>query len=361
MRRALFLLAGVTALGLPGATVHAQAASAVQAATDPYAAFIAEAAQRFGIPAAWIRAVIRVESHSDRHGVSSTGAMGLMQIMPETWAALRARYGFGRDPSIRATTSSRAPPFCATCTTATDRRAFLRPTTRAPAATRRIATGIVRCRPRPSLMLRRLSLLSGRRDRWACPRGGARSDVLDPSAAVHHAIGKRRGCRSCSIQTAAGRHAGCRRHARPVGHRAAIGRPVRPGFRSGAEAMITPFSCGQSAAPPRSARALPGRAVVSGVSIGGIQPLDSDFAGKRSAAYSPKGGRAERGAAQEPTDRGQVKSPCHAGIQAAVAACLLAGRPVGRWQAARLFPTISRLRPAHCRSRPAFHFGGAAR
>lgn len=24
--------------------------------------------------------------------------MGLMQLMPETWAALRARYGFGRDP-----------------------------------------------------------------------------------------------------------------------------------------------------------------------------------------------------------------------------------------------------------------------
>jgi membrane-bound lytic murein transglycosylase B len=99
MRRALLLLASVTALGLPAATVHAQAASpAVQAAIDPYAAFIAEAAQRFGIPAAWIRAVMRVESHGDRRAVSSTGAMGLMQIMPETWAALRARYGFGRDP-----------------------------------------------------------------------------------------------------------------------------------------------------------------------------------------------------------------------------------------------------------------------
>ena len=99
MRRALLLLASVTALGLPAATVHAQAASpAVQAAIDPYAAFIAEAAQRFGIPAARIRAVMRVESHGDRRAVSSTGAMGLMQIMPETWAALRARYGFGRDP-----------------------------------------------------------------------------------------------------------------------------------------------------------------------------------------------------------------------------------------------------------------------
>jgi membrane-bound lytic murein transglycosylase B len=99
MRRALFLLASVTALGLPAATVHAQAASpAVRAAIDPYAAFITEAARRFGIPAAWIRAVMRVESRGDRRAVSSTGAMGLMQIMPETWAALCARYGFGRDP-----------------------------------------------------------------------------------------------------------------------------------------------------------------------------------------------------------------------------------------------------------------------
>ena len=30
--------------------------------------------------------------------VSSKGAMGLMQIMPDTWAALRVRYRLGRDP-----------------------------------------------------------------------------------------------------------------------------------------------------------------------------------------------------------------------------------------------------------------------
>ncbi|PPQ34215.1 lytic transglycosylase domain-containing protein [Rhodopila globiformis] len=99
MRRAGLLLAGVMALGLPTGSVYAQALSpAVQAATAPYAAFITEAARRFGIPTAWIRAVMRVESGGDRHAVSSKGAMGLMQIMPETWAALRARYGFGRDP-----------------------------------------------------------------------------------------------------------------------------------------------------------------------------------------------------------------------------------------------------------------------
>ena len=99
MRRAGPLLAGVMALGLPTASVYAQGLSpAVQAEVNPYAAFVTEAAQRFGIPAAWIRAVMRVESGGDRRAVSSTGAMGLMQIMPETWAALRARYGFGRNP-----------------------------------------------------------------------------------------------------------------------------------------------------------------------------------------------------------------------------------------------------------------------
>lgn len=98
MRCALLLLASVTAIGMPAAAVHAQPASpAVQAASDPYASLIAEAAQRFGIPAAWIRAIMRVESRGDRRAVSPKGAMGLMQLMPETWAALRARYGLGRD------------------------------------------------------------------------------------------------------------------------------------------------------------------------------------------------------------------------------------------------------------------------
>ncbi len=98
MRCELLLLASVTAIGMPAAAVHAQpAAAAVRAASEPYAALIAEAAQRFAIPAAWIRAIMRVESRGDRRAVSPKGAMGLMQLMPETWAALRARYGLGRD------------------------------------------------------------------------------------------------------------------------------------------------------------------------------------------------------------------------------------------------------------------------
>ncbi len=62
------------------------------------AGFIAEAAERFGIPASWIHAVIGVESAGDRRAISPKGAMGLMQIMPKTYADLRSSYGLGRNP-----------------------------------------------------------------------------------------------------------------------------------------------------------------------------------------------------------------------------------------------------------------------
>ena len=62
------------------------------------AGYIAEAARRFGLPIAWIRAVMDAESAGDVRAVSPRGAMGLMQIMPNTWSELRTRYGLGRDP-----------------------------------------------------------------------------------------------------------------------------------------------------------------------------------------------------------------------------------------------------------------------
>ncbi len=68
------------------------------AAQTIHAAAIASASQRFGIPEAWIRAVMRAESAGDRHAVSHRGAMGLMQVMPATWAGLRAQHGLGADP-----------------------------------------------------------------------------------------------------------------------------------------------------------------------------------------------------------------------------------------------------------------------
>ena len=62
------------------------------------AVFVEEAARRFAIPPLWIRAVMQAESGGDAHALSAQGAMGLMQIMPGTWAELRLRYGLGADP-----------------------------------------------------------------------------------------------------------------------------------------------------------------------------------------------------------------------------------------------------------------------
>ena len=62
------------------------------------AAHVTEASQRFGIPEHWIYAVMRVESAGRIDAVSSAGAMGLMQLMPGTWARQRARFGLGSDP-----------------------------------------------------------------------------------------------------------------------------------------------------------------------------------------------------------------------------------------------------------------------
>ena len=92
---AIFLLAGFASPG----TVLAQDMPANRvAARHPYAGHVSEAAHRFGIPEAWIWAVMRVESAGRHTAVSRAGAMGLMQIMPGTWAQLCARHHLGSDP-----------------------------------------------------------------------------------------------------------------------------------------------------------------------------------------------------------------------------------------------------------------------
>lgn len=81
--------------------VIAQDRSVPASEQQPIDIHIAEAARRFGIPQPWIRAVMEVESAGNPRAVSTAGAMGLMQIMPGTWAELRAAYGFGDDPFDR--------------------------------------------------------------------------------------------------------------------------------------------------------------------------------------------------------------------------------------------------------------------
>ncbi|WP_237181177.1 lytic transglycosylase domain-containing protein [Roseomonas haemaphysalidis] len=66
--------------------------------SDPWGPYIKEASKRFDVPERWIREVMRQESGGRATARSPVGAMGLMQVMPGTYAELRARYGFGDDP-----------------------------------------------------------------------------------------------------------------------------------------------------------------------------------------------------------------------------------------------------------------------
>lgn len=91
-------LTSLTSVAAVARTASSVAQPASQIINDPFAAFVAEASRRFDVPATWIRAVMQAESDGDVRAVSPKGAMGLMQIMPGTWADLRARYHLGADP-----------------------------------------------------------------------------------------------------------------------------------------------------------------------------------------------------------------------------------------------------------------------
>jgi hypothetical protein len=72
-------------------------ANDIHFAAGPFTAFIAEASQRFNIPENWIRAG---DAHRERRRLTrrfAQGRNGLMQIMPRTYAGLRARHHLGPD------------------------------------------------------------------------------------------------------------------------------------------------------------------------------------------------------------------------------------------------------------------------
>ena len=108
--RSLGAMARIVAIVAPSMlfsdAAHAErASSAMHRASDlpvdPLATFITEASKRFAVPEHWIRLVMRVESAGEVRARSRKGAMGLMQIMPQTRSDLRARYGLGADPYDR--------------------------------------------------------------------------------------------------------------------------------------------------------------------------------------------------------------------------------------------------------------------
>jgi D-alanyl-D-alanine carboxypeptidase len=66
--------------------------------SDPWGPYVREASGRFGVPENWVRRVMHQESGGQEDVISWAGAMGLMQVMPDTYDGLRTRYSLGDDP-----------------------------------------------------------------------------------------------------------------------------------------------------------------------------------------------------------------------------------------------------------------------
>ncbi|HZG32447.1 MAG TPA: lytic transglycosylase domain-containing protein, partial [Sphingopyxis sp.] len=93
--KALGLAFALLSLGAPGGADARE--------IEAWRPLASAAAARFGLPEAWVLAVIKAESGGrteigGRPTTSHAGAMGLMQIMPRTWASLRAAYRLGSNP-----------------------------------------------------------------------------------------------------------------------------------------------------------------------------------------------------------------------------------------------------------------------
>ena len=67
-------------------------------AVDQWSSLLTEAALRTGLPVVWLHDLMLAESNGNAHAVSSKGAIGLMQLMPATYAMLRMPLDLGADP-----------------------------------------------------------------------------------------------------------------------------------------------------------------------------------------------------------------------------------------------------------------------
>lgn len=76
-----------------------------KARLDRWKPFAQEASRRFHLPVSWIRAVIRRESggrtmQAEHTPITSgAGAVGVMQVMPQTYDEMRTQYDLGDDPA----------------------------------------------------------------------------------------------------------------------------------------------------------------------------------------------------------------------------------------------------------------------
>ncbi len=97
------LLVSTPQAALPQPIFDAENAMALPDRLARWDKLIDEAAKRFGVPRDWIVAVMRQESggrtvlQGDVPITSITGAMGLMQVMPDTWRDMRLDYRLGNN------------------------------------------------------------------------------------------------------------------------------------------------------------------------------------------------------------------------------------------------------------------------
>ena len=98
----ILIAASASAHG-PGRKSERQLDRSVAGRIDRWGQHIEEASARFGVPEEWIRRVMRAESAgrtilNGRPITSRAGAIGLMQLMPGTWAEMRVAHRLGPDP-----------------------------------------------------------------------------------------------------------------------------------------------------------------------------------------------------------------------------------------------------------------------
>jgi hypothetical protein len=97
------VLVSTPQVAFPQPVFDAENAMALEARLARWDRLIDEAAKRFNVPRDWIVAVMRQESggrtvlQGDVPITSVTGAMGLMQVMPDTYRDMRLDFRLGRD------------------------------------------------------------------------------------------------------------------------------------------------------------------------------------------------------------------------------------------------------------------------